>query len=57
MKMFITSKNIYFSNDMKIFGICSIPLKRIIIYEWIEGFVKIIKTKIRKKDSPLPDLF
>ncbi len=27
MKMFITSKNKYLSNDMKIFGTCSIPLK------------------------------
>ncbi len=26
MKMFITSKNKYLSNDMKIFGTCSIPL-------------------------------
>ncbi len=27
MRMFITSKNKYLSNDMKIFGTCSIPLK------------------------------
>ncbi len=26
MRMFITSKNKYLSNDMKIFGTCSIPL-------------------------------
>ncbi len=25
--MFITSKNKYLSNDMKIFGTCSIPLR------------------------------
>ncbi len=28
MRMFITSKNKYLSNDMKIFGTCSIPLKQ-----------------------------
>ncbi len=27
--MFITSKNKYLSNDMKIFGTCSIPLNKI----------------------------
>ncbi len=27
MRMFITSKKKYLSNDMKIFGTCSIPLK------------------------------
>ncbi len=27
MRMFITSKNKYLSNDMKIFGTCSIPLR------------------------------
>ncbi len=27
--MFITSKNKYLSNDMKIFGTCSIPLRSI----------------------------
>ncbi len=32
MTMFITSKNKYLSNDMKIFGICSIPLRLIIIF-------------------------
>ncbi len=26
--MFITSKNKYLSNDMKIFGTCSIPLRQ-----------------------------
>ncbi len=31
MRMFVTSKNKYLSNDMKIFGTCSIPLM-IIIY-------------------------
>ncbi len=29
MRMFITSENKYISNDMKIFGTCSIPLTRI----------------------------
>ncbi len=29
MRMFITSKNKYLSNDMKIFGTCSIPLRGI----------------------------
>ncbi len=29
MRMFITSKNKYLSNDMKIFGTCSIPLTNI----------------------------
>ncbi len=29
--MFITSKNKYLSNDMKIFGTCSIPLRRTIM--------------------------
>ncbi len=28
MRMFVTSKNKYLSNDMKIFGICSIPLRK-----------------------------
>ncbi len=28
--MFITSKNKYLSNDMKLFGTCSIPLKSLI---------------------------
>ncbi len=28
MRMFITSKNKYLSNDMKIFGTCSIPLNK-----------------------------
>ncbi len=28
MRMFITSKNKYLSNDMKISGTCSIPLSR-----------------------------
>ncbi len=30
MRMFITSKNKYLSNDMKIFGTCSIPLIHVI---------------------------
>ncbi len=29
MWMFITSKNKYLSNDMKIFGTCSIPLRKV----------------------------
>ncbi len=28
MRMFINSKNKYLSNDMKIFGTCSIPLSK-----------------------------
>ncbi len=28
MRMFITSKNKYLSNDMRIFGTCSIPLRK-----------------------------
>ncbi len=31
--MFITSKNKYLSNDMKIFGTCSIPL----MLNWLEN--------------------
>ncbi len=30
MRMFITSKNKYLSNDMKIFGSCSIPLSGLV---------------------------
>ncbi len=30
MSMFITSKNKYLSNDMKLFGTCSIPLTSIL---------------------------
>ncbi len=46
MRMFITSKNKYLSNDMKIFGTCSIPLttlycmqyfKSPILYETLES--------------------
>ncbi len=33
MRMFITSKNKYLSNDMKIFGTCSIPLRQEQIYK------------------------
>ncbi len=33
MRMFITSKNQYLSNDMKIFGTCSIPLS-CVSYSW-----------------------
>ncbi len=29
MRMFITSKNKYLSNDTKIFGTCSIPLRQV----------------------------
>ncbi len=32
MSMFITFKNKYLSNDMKLFGTCSIPLNAIYIY-------------------------
>ncbi len=32
MRMFITSKNKYISNNMKIFGTCSIPLKKQYIF-------------------------
>ncbi len=31
MSMFIASKNKYLSNDMNIFGTCSIPLKQLYI--------------------------
>ncbi len=46
MRMFITSKNKYLSNDMKIFGTCSIPLSLVSHEslnpnsEKIEGFYK-----------------
>ncbi len=39
MRMFITSKNKYLSNDMKIFGTCSIPL-RIRYYKQFELMLK-----------------
>ncbi len=32
MRMFITSKNKYLSNDIKIFGTCSIPLTSYLTY-------------------------
>ncbi len=38
MRMFITSKNKYLSNDMKIFGTCSIPLNMIVnLADKLEG--------------------
>ncbi len=43
--MFITSKNKYLSNDMKIFGTCSIPLT--CEHKSING--RGIKTKLFKK--------
>ncbi len=41
MRMFITSKNKYLSNDMKIFGTCSIPLNLSYMYTrvWISIIV------------------
>ncbi len=35
MRMFITSKNKYLSNDMKIFGTCSIPLNVVDVTKFI----------------------
>ncbi len=43
MRMFITSKNKYLSNDMKIFGTCSIPLslkEHSLTIEWDGGASK-----------------
>ncbi len=40
MKMFITTKNKYLSNDMKIFGTCSIPLKLMLDHLFVHfGFM------------------
>ncbi len=46
MRMFITSKNKYLSNDMKIFGTCSIPL---IIWQNYYQYLKIFN-KVQVSD-------
>ncbi len=45
MRIFIISKNKYLSNDMKIFGTCSIPFKDLVMLQHlgIEGCVDWIK--------------